>query len=213
MIACVRLEDDRKTITLKSFRTKARAARDAGCWPAHRRTRRLRVGEVAAVIEFAVAGAVAGPAGADARAATSAKSSAEHLVGEGKYSATTRGVSRQLVVSAHGIPGDAHGNARINFTGFNEQQWSVECLFSTGNRAIASGTLDEPLELGGLSFPYFEILVEDNGEPSDAIADRALVLVSTFSFADAPDCGLAFVAALGPTVALEQGNVLLKDRS
>jgi hypothetical protein len=45
------------------------------------------------------------------------------------------------------------------------------------------------------------------------IADRALVLASTFSFADAPDCGLAFVAALGPTVALEQGNVVLKDRS
>jgi len=146
------------------------------------------------------AGVIVSPAGAGEAAGL--------IAGEGKFSTTSAGASSQFTITAHGMPGDAQGTVRVNAPSF-AWRGDVECLFVLENRAAASGTLDEPVRQGNLVFPYFLAYVEDNGEPSDAVPDRALVVATTFSVAGSPDCGLS-LGSLGPA-PLAQGNVVVKD--
>ena len=160
----------------------------------------LRARRLSALLVLGVAGVIVSPAGAG--------ESAGLVAGEGTFATTSAGVSAQFTIASHGIPGDAQGTVRVNAPSFG-WRGDVECLFVVGNRAAASGTLNEPVRQGNLVFPYFLAYVEDNGESSGAVPDRALVVATTFSLASSPDCGLS-LGSLGPT-PLAQGNVVVKD--
>jgi hypothetical protein len=67
------------------------------------------------------------------------------VAGEGKFNDET--VSEQLTLSGHGTPADARGNFRFRFETSGVSligSGEVDCLFVTGNRAVASGPVDEP---------------------------------------------------------------------
>jgi len=160
----------------------------------------IRARRLGVLLVVGLAGVIVSPAGAG-------ESTMSLVAGEGKFSSTNAGVSARFTISAHGVPGDAHGTVRLDYPAF-DRRGDGECLFVAGNRAAVSGTLDEPVQLGSLSFPYFFAYIEDNGEPNDAVADRALVVATTFSLASSPDCGFSF-GSLGPA-PLAQGNVVVK---
>jgi hypothetical protein len=148
----------------------------------------------------------------------------DFAVGEGKISPTMRGVSDQVVFSAHGSPVVADGHVRFN-TLEGDVHGTVDCLFvetvdDESARAALSGRFDEPLAVAGVEFEAFVLVVEDNGEPepsnNDPTPDRVLPLPTTTGFTEGEtDCGLA-LALLGrsePLPPVVQGNVVVKDRS
>jgi hypothetical protein len=131
-------------------------------------------------------------------------------VGEGKFSTTEKGVSDQVTFSGHGTPTDAVGSVVYHMTGFSEEHGTVHCVYVIGNRAALSGTFDQPV--GGV-FPFFTVVVEDNGEPSatNPTPDQALAYTLTQSFDEFPDCGFSALAV--GQLPIVQGNVVVIDRT
>ena len=126
----------------------------------------------------------------------------DFAVGEGKFSKGQP--ADQFNVAAHGSPTDAKGHVRFNSAIFGEARGDVDCLFVMGNKAGIAGTFDEPIDP---QFPFFVLAVEDNGEPSSLVRDRAVLAQGTQP--PGPNCGLETIAFAQPII---QGNIVVKDR-
>jgi hypothetical protein len=111
-------------------------------------------------------------------------------------------------ISAHGSPLDAKGHVKFNSPTFTvEIRGEVDCLTVSGNTAGVSGPITSPTDTG---FDRFIVGIEDNGEPSSPVRDRAILILSTDPVV-APDCGLGDL--LGPEAQnIVQGNLVVKDR-
>jgi hypothetical protein len=110
-------------------------------------------------------------------------------------------------ISARGTPLDAQGTVKFRSPSFLEVRGTVTCVFVTGNRAGVSGVLDQPFD----GFTHFSVGLEDNGEPSGPMKDRAALVRDTAPIVEA-DCGLAF-AFSGGSLPIEQGNIVVKKRT
>jgi hypothetical protein len=126
----------------------------------------------------------------------------DFAVGEGKFSKGQP--AEQFNIAAHGSPIYAKGHVRFNSDSFGEARGEVDCLLVSGNQAGIAGTFDDPPDD---QFPYFVVAVEDNGEPSGASPDRAVLIEITAP--PGPDCGLSTV---GFATTIRQGNIVVKDR-
>jgi hypothetical protein len=139
----------------------------------------------------------------------------DFAVGEGKFMKTQKGVSGQVVFSAHGNPLDAHGHIRFDDEeGSFQARATVDCLAVDENRAALSGTFDEveSFPFPGVDPTGFILVVEDNGEPSSKNQNPDRVAPIPVDGPVDPDCGV-LLAELEPIFDVLQGNVVVKDRT
>jgi hypothetical protein len=110
-------------------------------------------------------------------------------------------------ISAHGSPTDATGSVKFNSPTLGEIRGDVDCLAVSGNTAGVSGPITSPTNS---TFERFIIGIEDNGEPSSPVRDRAVLILSTDPVV-LPDCGLGDLLSTGAQ-SIIQGNLVVKDR-
>lgn len=110
-------------------------------------------------------------------------------------------------ISAHGSPAEANGHVRLRMPDGTEHRAEVDCVEVSGNTAGVSGFFDDPPDP---DFPRFIVGLQDNGEPSDPVRDRAFVAMSTDPLTE-PLCGVGTLLSIAAQ-DIVQGNIVVKDR-
>jgi hypothetical protein len=86
----------------------------------------------------------------------------------------------------------------------------VDCMVVVGHDAMAAGPLRRPVQEGGLTFNYFAVRVEDNGEPvRGQPVDRGLALLLFDRTFENFCANKVLPASPGPIV--DSGNVVVND--
>jgi hypothetical protein len=129
----------------------------------------------------------------------------DQITGSARAAASERSVS----VTAHGTPLAARGHVRHQ-SPFGLITGDVDCLNVQGNRAAASGELDEPISAGPFLLTHFSLLIEDNGQPNDGPPDDEFSLFAGEAFEFAGDCGFYLFDFAAPRI-VTQGNLVVKD--
>jgi hypothetical protein len=114
----------------------------------------------------------------------------------------------QFTLSAHDGPNGPSGHFTIHDPDLGTFGGDVACMQVVGNRAIAAGPLEQPVEESGFTFVYGAVAVEDNGEGTD-VPDRAaplLLFPATFARVCAGTEPLSFLG-----FPIDQGNVVVTD--
>ena len=135
----------------------------------------------------------------------------DFMVGAGEFGAAVTGKRFSVGAIAGPLGEDPHGHLRVTFPDptFNVDT-PVECLAVAGNRAAAGSKVLE--ETAG-AVRRLVLLAEDNGQPSDALPDRALPLRISITVPNVPAQAFCTVA-LASSVVLEpidRGNVTVHD--
>ncbi len=113
---------------------------------------------------------------------------------------------RHFSFHANTLPnGSVKGNGVLTYTGGEfKLKFDIDCITVVGNTAQMSGTITKddvnPARVGWKCI----FTVEDNGEGSNATADRISLL---FSAPSLPSCSTAFGLGLNP---IEGGNIQVK---
>jgi hypothetical protein len=118
---------------------------------------------------------------------------------------------RSVSVTAHGTPLAARGHVRFQSPVVGLVTGDVDCLNVQGNRAAASGELDEPISRPPFLYTHFTLLFEDNGQPNDGPPDDWFRLMIGEAFEFAGDCGFYLFGVASPLI-VTQGNLVVKDR-
>lgn len=159
------------------------------------------------VLALATIAATIAPAGL-----TAAPETADLAVGAGQFTDVSTGGVFRFSFNAQGQMDfndqslrPARGRAVISF-GDVTVKGTIDCMKGAFHSGFVEGTLDEPVELGGLVYPDFLIQFADNGEP-DVLADFAAVHLD----ANSAPCD---ASANMPTWAnfLSHGNITVINR-
>lgn len=110
--------------------------------------------------------------------------------------------------SAHGVPGDAKGNAFFELGPAGKVHADVDCLNVQGNKAAVSGFLKQPV----LGTSRYILLIEDGGSPSknNPTPDRGYFILEYL--APPADCGFYNFLSVPNGTPIVQGNWEIKDR-
>jgi hypothetical protein len=146
------------------------------------------------------------------------------VAGAGKFATTSVPVpgsetaiatAMAFSVSAHRTESGVHGN--VNFRGVDSTgvelngKGSVQCLEVSGNRAMVLFAFEDVRPFGD-KFQQGLLLVEDNGEPSDAVPDRGIATsIANAEGAPLTACPTLADVASFATAPLESGNVIVHD--
>jgi hypothetical protein len=167
---------------------------------------------------------VAGLAAAVFAASASAGNSNNDLAaGSGKFATIPQGPFSALhfSVSAHRTRSGIHGNVNYHGvdTGTGEEldgKGPVVCFDVRGNRARIIFEFKDVRPFGE-RFQFGQLLVEDNGEPSDLVPDRALATALGGSEGEPPPttpptaCPPPTPPDAGGMLPLDSGNVIVRE--
>jgi hypothetical protein len=139
----------------------------------------------------------------------------DFVTGSGKVG-TFPATFEEFSVGAHNNTPDRDAHGFLNFRGLepvgdvDAGKGHVLCVFVQGNRAAVLAQFKEPMPFP--QHPFAVLLVEDNGEPSDLLPDRAMATGLLPESAVQPGCGFFFISFVAfASSVVTSGNVVVHD--